>query len=167
MKSQSRFKLVTLFLLVFLFSIAGISAIGTATTPTRDKPTQTTAQEHLVTYVVDGDTVVVDGKTTVRLIGIDTPERGEPGYEQATEHLESLIGNRFVRIEKGIEQTDRYGRELGYIYIGQRSINQEMIAAGQARTLPIEPNTRYADIFYKEERKAKQARLGLWSIDTR
>ena len=48
---------------------------------------------------VDGDTVDADldlgfhmtARIRFRLAGIDTPERGEPGYQEATEHLESLL----------------------------------------------------------------------------
>ena len=64
-----------------------------------------------VQRVIDGDTFVSgrnrDGsESRVRLYGVDTPERGEPCFEEATERFRELAGDR-VRIEFGPRSEDR------------------------------------------------------------
>jgi endonuclease YncB( thermonuclease family) len=78
------------------------------------------AQGGTVTHVVDGDTldVTTPGGSTVRvrLVGIDTPERGQCGYTEATSALAGLTLNRSVGLIPGArDDTDRYGRLLRYV----------------------------------------------------
>lgn len=69
-----------------------------------------------VTHVVDGDTVDVSNGERIRIIGIDTPERGECGYEQAARELGSLVAGRTVTLVRGAQDDrDRYGRLLRYV----------------------------------------------------
>jgi micrococcal nuclease len=77
--------------------------------------------EAVVTEVVDGDTieVVVNGVTErVRLIGIDAPEVGQCGYEEATDLLDLLIGDDPVTLSGG-DAVDRYGRLLRFVSVAQ------------------------------------------------
>ena len=55
----------------------------------------------LVTKVIDGDTIVVEGGYHIRLLGIDTDEKGYPCYEAAKSRLEELVLNKKVKLEKG------------------------------------------------------------------
>lgn len=70
-----------------------------------------------VTGIVDGDTI----DTTVgriRVLGIDTPERGECGYDAATAHAGQVvpIGSPVTLSSAGgKDEADRYGRLLRYI----------------------------------------------------
>jgi endonuclease YncB( thermonuclease family) len=64
--------------------------------------------------IVDGDTFV-SANATIRLFGVDTPERGEGCYEEATERLRELAGDS-VRVQFGPRQGDAYGRILYYVY---------------------------------------------------
>lgn len=50
-----------------------------------------------VTDVIDGDTVEMAGVGRVRLIGVDTPERGEECFDEATAYLERRVGGKTVR----------------------------------------------------------------------
>lgn len=68
----------------------------------------------VVNYVVDGDTVDVDG-VRVRIVGIDTPERGQCGYAEAKNRVAQLVLNQQVTVVDVGQGKDRYGRELGYI----------------------------------------------------
>lgn len=75
-----------------------------------------------VLRVIDGDTIEVElhGEVErVRLLCIDTPERGEPGFAEATDYLRSLIGGARVRLEKDPEHghRDRFGRLLRYVWV--------------------------------------------------
>ena len=84
-----------------------------------------------VDRVIDGDTVVMNG-TSVRLLGINSPERGEEYYLEAKEFLEDLILNRSVRLEYGAEKYDKYDRVLGYVFVGGKNVNLELVEEGFA-----------------------------------
>lgn len=84
-------------------------------------------------YVIDGDTIVVVDGSRVRMIGIDTPERDECGFAEARDYLIALIGAGPVRLVPGARSdTDRYGRLLRYVEVGEIDTNYEMIASGHA-----------------------------------
>ncbi len=68
-----------------------------------------------VLRVIDGDTFATSGNQNVRLFGVDTPERGEKCYTEATSPLRELAGGE-VRVELGPRSRDRYGRLLYYVY---------------------------------------------------
>ena len=82
-----------------------------------------------VERVIDGDTVVVNG-SSFRLLGINTPERGEYLYAESKEYLEENVMNISLTAEK--KGKDRYGRELVYLYDGNKNINKEIIKEGYA-----------------------------------
>jgi endonuclease YncB( thermonuclease family) len=87
----------------------------------------------LVTNVVDGDTLDVADGSRVRLIGIDTPEPGECGHQQATAQLGRLVLGKEVALVVGTrDDTDRYGRLLRYIDVDGLDANLEMILGGVA-----------------------------------
>ncbi len=81
--------------------------------------------------VIDGDTVVLEGKSRVRLRFIDAPEKGLCGYEEATKLLEKLVIGKSVRIEETIP--DQYGRGMALVYVGNSLINKEMLSSGWVR----------------------------------
>ncbi|MEO0118550.1 MAG: hypothetical protein ABIK66_05455, partial [candidate division WOR-3 bacterium] len=64
----------------------------------------------LVTKVIDGDTFLIEGGYSVRLLGIDVDEKGYPCYNAAKSRLEELILNKKVKLEKGVEDFDQYCR---------------------------------------------------------
>jgi endonuclease YncB( thermonuclease family) len=91
----------------------------TTVAPTTVAPTTTAApavQALTVTEVIDGDTVDLSSGERVRIIGIDTPERGDCGFDQATAHLSSLVAGKTVTLMPGArDDVDRYGRLLRYV----------------------------------------------------
>ncbi len=105
----------------------------------------------------------------VRYIGIDTPETVKPGEPvqcygpQASEANHELVDGRTVRLDFDRELRDVYGRLLAYVYVGDRFINEELLAGGYARTLEIEPNTSMAEEL-ADRRTSARARTekGLW-----
>ena len=113
--------------------------------------TTLTGQRGEVTRVVDGDTIRVLYRGTdesVRLLRIDTPERGQPGFEEATAALRRLVGGREVVLEfetPGVEERDRYGRLLAYV---------EMVRLGHSRFWTEYGRGRYACDFEAAEREA-------------
>lgn len=91
-----------------------------------------------VTNVVDGDTLDVTSTTGVieriRLVGVDTPERGECGFTQATDALRQLTLGRQVRLVPGArDDRDRYDRLLRYVDVaGTDDAGLELIRRGLA-----------------------------------
>lgn len=86
----------------------------------------------IVTRVIDGDTFN-SPVGRVRLFGIDTPERGTPCFNEATEGLRQLAG-REVRVERGPRWMDPVGRQLFYVYtVDGNSIDEILVGAGLAR----------------------------------
>ena len=88
--------------------------------------------------VVDGDTVELVGGDKVRLLGIDTPERGEPFAGKATNRLKELVGSGVVQIAS-CEERDRYGRLLSVVYSEGVNVNLALVEEGMALPLLIPP----------------------------
>ena len=83
--------------------------------------------------VIDGDTFTTSGNQSVRLFGVDTPERGEKCYQEATDRLRELAGGE-VRVELGPRSKDRYGRLLYYAYTeAGDSIDEILVSEGLAK----------------------------------
>jgi micrococcal nuclease len=116
-----------------------------------------------VVRVIDGDTVQLRGVGRVRLIGVDTPERGACLEDAATRFTQERIGGRRVRYELGEETRDRYGRTLAYLSTKQGMHNLALVRRGLAETLTIPPNDRFAGRFRRAERRARREGLGRWS----
>ena len=119
-----------------------------------------------VTKVVDGDTIRVglsDGDWSVRLIGINTPEVGQYYFEEARDKMEELVSGKAVLLQKDVSETDRYGRLLRYVYIGDLFVNAEMVKQGYAQAATYPPDVKYADLFVSLEREARESGVGLWA----
>jgi len=80
----------------------------------------------IVGRVIDGDTIVIEN-ISVRLLGINSPERGEPYYEKAKEFLEERILNKTVRLKFGKEKYDKYDRLLVYVFVDGENVNLELV----------------------------------------
>ena len=125
----------------------------------------------LVTRVVDGDTaeMLIDGdEVDVRFIGIDTPETVAPDQpvecygKEASAYTESRLERQTVRLEYDVERTDRYGRTLAYVWIGDELFNESLVAEGYALVTTYPPNVAYVDRFVTAQREAREAGRGLW-----
>jgi len=128
---------------------------------------QVIGDEIFVKRVVDGDTFVIDfqGKEEyVRLIGMDTPERGQHLFLESTRFLERLIEGKKVRLEKDISERDKYERLLRYAFIDGVFANLELVKEGYASVLLYEPDTKYAEELLQEESKARESGIGIWSF---
>jgi endonuclease YncB( thermonuclease family) len=108
-------------------------------------------KEHVVTQIIDGDTLILGDNERVRLIGIDTPERDEEGYQQAKEVLEALTPpGSIVSSWQDKDPYDQYGRSLLYLKNEQGVfVNQAILESGWAVPLFFEPNTKYREDFKK------------------
>jgi len=122
-----------------------------------------------VVKVVDGDTVLLSDGRTLRYIGIDTPERGQPFYEAARNFNRKLVEGKSVELEFDVERYDHYGRLLAYVFVrderGRRIfVNAEMVRNGFARIYTKPPNVKYADLLLRLQEEARRNRRGLWSV---
>ncbi len=149
--------------------VAGLPDLGRAT-PSGEVPAG--VQEAVLVRVVDGDTstVLLDGREeTVRYIGIDTPERGEPGHLAATQAHQALLavrGEGALFLLPDRSQRDPYGRLLRYVYTaGGVFVNREMIGQGWALPVEFPPDLKHASDFRRVAREAAEARRGFWSGD--
>lgn len=120
-----------------------------------------------VTKVTDGDTLHLSGIGPVRLIGVDTPEV-HGGVEcfggEASRLAARLVppGAR-VRYRAGVEERDRYGRLLAYVWLPDgRMLNRVMVRRGHARPLTIPPNVEFAEAFRRAAAAARRSGRGLW-----
>ncbi|MCS7185558.1 MAG: thermonuclease family protein [Armatimonadetes bacterium] len=122
-----------------------------------------------VVKVIDGDTVVLSDGQTVRYIGVDTPEHGQPFYEAAKNFNRSLVQGKAVELEFDVERYDHYGRLLAYVFVRDKSgkrifVNAEMVRNGFARIYTRPPNVKYADLLLKLQKEARANNRGLWSV---
>lgn len=116
-----------------------------------------------VTRVTDGDTMETEDGQHVRYIGIDTPERGEPYYWEALQVNSDLVTGKEVRLEKDVEDKDRNGRLLRYVWVGDTMVNVELVRQGYAYSYSYGPNLRYQEYFLRLEKEAREQRRGLWN----
>lgn len=133
-------------------------------TSTPETPRTTGAAR--VIDIVDGDTikVTIDGREyTIRYIGMDTPERGDPFYEEATRANTDLVAGQDLWLEKDVSETDRYGRLLRYVYVGDLMVNAELVRRGYARVATFPPDVAHAEMFRQLEQQAREEGAGLWA----
>jgi micrococcal nuclease len=119
--------------------------------------------------VVDGDTIRVRYRgedERVRLLRIDTPERGEHGYREARRALDELLGDGPVTLvfeRPGRPARDRYGRLLAYVLDGKgRNASELMVRRGWSTFWTRFGRGRLAEELERAERKARSEGAGLW-----
>lgn len=125
-------------------------------------------QSATVARVVDGDTIVLDTGQKVRYIGIDTPELHHPqkGVEcfglEAYERNKTLLEGKVVELEKDVNETDRYGRLLRYVWLDGTLVNKSLVEEGYAFSSSYPPDIKYQKIFDLAETLARESNKGLW-----
>jgi len=127
MKSKKRKQLFLLIILVSLLFIINYPLLDNALERfLQDRETV------FVERVIDGDTLVIENKTSVRLLGINSPEKGEIYSKEAQEFLEMITLNKTVELEFGKDKYDIYNRVLGYIFVNGKNVNLELVDEGYA-----------------------------------
>jgi len=130
-------------------------------------PTSSARDRCVIERVVDGDTFWCRDGRKVRMIGMDTPERGQgESYTQAREALLELIPEgSTVLLERDVERFDRYRRWLEWVWADTLLVNERMVADGWAVLLTIPPNVRYVDRLTTAQGRARGEKRGLWATD--
>lgn len=135
-----------------------------------DQPPPVEAELATVLFIIDGDTLTValsDGRSdTVRLIGINTPELAECFADEATDVLAALTppGSQIAMTVDSSDR-DQFDRLLRYLWVGQMSVNEELVRRGAAIATRYPPDTTMADRLDSAEAAARTAKRGLWSSD--
>jgi len=109
--------------------------------------------------VIDGDTIVLEGKVRLRLRQVDAPELEFCGGEEAKKFLEKMVTGKKVGITEEI--IDQQGRAMALLWLEDKMVNEEMIRAGWGRY--------HHDVSSQEERlkvaweEAKAQKQGVYS----
>ncbi len=151
-----------------VFLLAALLALLPA--PGASQADSTTVQ---VVRVIDGDTIQVccifGDREKVRYIGVDTRETHHPmkGIEyfgmEAAEANRKLVGAKTVRLEFDVQQFDKYGRTLAYVYLEDGTfVNVWLVEHGYAMVMTVPPNVKHQDLFLKLQREAREKGRGLW-----
>ena len=122
-------------------------------------------QSFTVTEITDGDTIRLDDDRTIRYIGIDAPEEGECFAEEAKKINSDLVLGKKVRVETDVNEMDRFGRYLAYLYLEDDEevfVNDYLLAAGAGEFFLDTVNLRYQDLLVQTAEKAHQENKGLW-----
>lgn len=122
-----------------------------------------------ITSITDGDTIKLSDGTSVRLLQIDSPElRGNECYATEAQKALAKLINRSGKIslttDPNLDEVDRYGRLLRYLFIGKRNINLEMVRIGAAAPYFYRSERGlYSEKLIKAAQSARANSRGLWS----
>jgi micrococcal nuclease len=118
-------------------------------------------KSNIVVEVVDGDTIILENGSKIRLIGINAPEKGYFNYVEAKEILQSLILLQNVRLESDLEDKDDYNRLLRYVFVDDIFVNLWLVEEGYAHVFR-ESGLKYENQLKEAETNARLQELGIW-----
>jgi endonuclease YncB( thermonuclease family) len=154
MKTKDKQKLLLLVLVLVLFAV---------NYPFLDKALKNWLVNYeigVVERVIDGDTLVVNG-TSVRLLGINTPEKGDLYYSEAGAFLKNLTFNKLVRLEIGKEDLDLYKRKLRYIFVNGENVNFKLVENGFANPYFPQGKDKHYNEFFDAWKKCVSKNINL------
>ncbi len=141
---------ITVIVIIALISIISVGLLILSKQSITNEPDEfkqaCSVNPNLVSRVIDGDTFELCSGETARLLCVDTPEKGEEGYEEAKVFLEDLILYKEVRLESSNyngNNTDKYGRLLRWVYVQdidkETFVNKYLLEEGYGDILIIPP----------------------------
>jgi len=116
-----------------------------------------------VEWIIDGDTIVLEGGERIRYIGMDTPEMSseQPFAKEATELNAILVDGREVRLEYDEERIGPFGRTQAYVYVKvwdmEIFVNEYLVQLGYAKVATYPPNVKYRDRFIEVEWRRRRS----------
>lgn len=126
------------------------------------------ASSGVVQRVVDGDTLVVSGVGTVRLIGVNSPQIADPQKPiqsfgtEATTFIREIADGQAVELKFEGSRRDRYNRTRAYVYLPDGTmLNAELIHKGYAYVNTQSPFSKMEE-FRALQRDAMTHSRGLW-----
>jgi micrococcal nuclease len=151
-------------LALLLILLVGIGAVWLALTTQDDEP----SRDGRVVQVIDGDTIDVglgNGRERVRVLGIDSPERGACLSRQATAETSRLALGRRVVLESDPSQPerDRFDRLLAYVGLpGGPDLGLELVKQGLARVFVVGRPFERLDSYRRAEFVGRAQRPSIW-----
>jgi endonuclease YncB( thermonuclease family) len=130
-------------------------------------PDRFPADRFRVVKVIDGDTVELLGGDRLRLLGVDTPESGEPLHDEATAFLARHTLGKTISIEYAERRRDRYGRLLGFLYVDSFHINRALLDSGYACLYLFKDNELESPVIAQllsAQQDAIKRQVGLWAL---
>jgi micrococcal nuclease len=118
-----------------------------------------------VIRVIDGDNLELDNGKSIRLYGINCPEKGEKYSKEAIDLSTQLALNQQISIDyQPNYSTDRWGRILGYVFIDDTFLNEELVRQGycQVTIYSKRAKLKYQNQLVNAQEQAKQDKLGKW-----
>jgi micrococcal nuclease len=169
----SRKKIFFIILLICLMVIIGYEQIFLRDDKLQIQPQYTTriqsstslkSQVSQVVNVIDGDSLILEDGSKIRLLGINAPEEDYFFYDQSKTRLESLVLRKNVRLESDFEDKDSFGRLLRYVFVDDVCANIQLVKDGMAHTF-MESGLQYENKLLDAEYYAKLHGLGIWTED--
>jgi micrococcal nuclease len=114
--------------------------------------------------VTDGDTITVMHNGVgekIRLYGIDTPEKRQDFGSKAKWFLSDLVFKKVVEVQP--QDTDRYGRTVGIVFVSGLNVNREIVKAGYAWVYQRYCTRAFCNEWQDLESTARRNGIGLWS----
>jgi endonuclease YncB( thermonuclease family) len=112
-----------------------------------------------ITLAVDGDTLQTIDGNKIRLLGINTPEKGMYFYQEAKDFTKKIVENKTVLLKSS--ESDKYGRELGYVFVGNELLNEKIVENGFAH-LYYYGTDKFYDQIVLAEKNAREKEVGIW-----
>lgn len=132
---------------------------------------QPSRQLYQVTRVYDGDTIILEGRKQVRLLGVNTPEiesrhrSEEPGGVAAKKWLQNQLRDNQVYLEFDQVKRDKYKRLLAHVFLPNgKHVNLALMESSLATISIIPPNGRYSDKLIQAQQYAEKQKLGISSM---
>lgn len=168
MKKKNKIVSYFLVLLLGLLSFFGGSyyerqKISSSSYPT--PPSIPSNQKLTVIEVSDGDTFKLSDGKTFRLYGVNAPEVKEPYFEEAKTFTQNLVLGKEISFEQEENyKVDKFGRTLGYVFVGGINLNIELVKNGLAKVVLYEKRAKikYQDELLSAENEANANMVGVW-----
>ncbi len=129
----------------------------------KDKLPQFVNAEVKGEYAIDGDTFITTTGERIRILGMDTPEIGQPWADVAQAYLDELIWGKSIRIKiQSHKPLDTHGRTLAICMMYKGDIAELMLSAGYARLMVFEDDVYDPTSYELAEQMAKERRIGIW-----
>ena len=120
-----------------------------------------------VSYVNDGDTLRTTSGRRVRLLQIDAPELHGDCFGKAALAILRRLAPKGARVtlvrDSALDATDRYGRQLRYVFVAGMNVNVALVREGAASPYFFRNERgRYARTLLDAVNEARAAHRGYW-----
>lgn len=122
-----------------------------------------------INRIIDGDTVMFDNGSRVRLTGLNSFELKDSGWKgrsarEAKRKVIEWLSGKKVRLTPWPAATDRYGRLLGNLWLDNKYLGELLVSEGLALVVSVPPRNKLVSCLSSIEWAARKARKGFWSL---